>query len=116
MFFVEIHVNRHLVDLRHTVLKSSLDAEFVELDGQHEIRQNRFRDFDPEEPNHGAHGSRDNRGGASHTETVRNVRLIAKREVVIGKHDMLFHTVSIECLHTGFEQTDTSVVAELGDA
>ena len=59
---VEVHVDRRLVDLRYAVLKSGLDAEFIEFDGQHEIRQDGLRDLNSEEPNHGAHSGSDDRG------------------------------------------------------
>lgn len=116
VLFVKVHVDRCLVDLRHAVLKSGFDAEFVELDGQHQIRQYRFRDFDLEEADHGAHGSRDDGGGARHPEAVRNVRLVAQREVVVAELNMFICAVSVEGLHAGFEQTDAAVVAELRDA
>ena len=113
---VEIHVNRRLIDLRHAVLKSGFDAELVELDGQHEVGEDRLRNFDLEEADHGAHGGRDDRGGPRHAEAVRDVRLIAQREVVAAELDVLLLTVGVKCLYASLEQTDATVVAELRDA
>ena len=69
-----------------------------------------------EEPDHGAHGGRDDRGRARHAEAVRDVRLVAQREVVVAELDMLLHAVGVEGLHAGLEQADAAVVAELRDA
>ena len=113
---VEVHVDRRLVGLRHTVLKSCLDAEFIKLDGKHKIRQDRLRNIDLEEPDHGAHGGRDDCGRTGHAEAVRDVRLIAQREVIVTELDVLLHAVGVEGFHAGFEQADAAVVAELRDA
>ena len=116
VFLIEVHIDRGLVDLRYAVLKPGLDAEFIELDRQHEIREYRLRDFDLEEPDHGTHGGRDDRGRPGHAEPVRDVRLVAQREVVVGKRNVLPRAVGVKCLHAGFEQADAAVVAELRDA
>ena len=116
MFLVEIHVNRRFVDLRHAILESGLDAEFVELDRQHKIGKDRLRDFDLEEADHGPHGGSDDSGGPGHSEAVRDIRLVAEREVVVAERDVRIPAVGVERLHAGFEQADAAVVAELRDA
>ena len=88
-FFVEVHVDQAFVDLRHTVLQTSADAQLVFLDRQDQARQNLARDRHVVELAQRAHRRCDNRARTGQPDLTRDARRIPQREVLRREFDSL---------------------------
>ena len=107
----EVHVDQALVDLDDAVLKPGGNVQFLRLGGQDQVGLNVLGDADAVEGHQGPQARRDDGAGAGQADAVRDVRVVADREVLVVQLDLVFLAVVVEPLDRGLQQADAAVVA-----
>ena len=96
---IEIHVDQALIGLRNAVLKTRRNLQFIGFNRQNQVSQIRLWDGDAIECHQGPHARRNDGTGPRQAHKVRNVRIIAQREIALMQDDALLAAMIIKTLH-----------------
>ncbi|MPN53417.1 hypothetical protein SDC9_201081 [bioreactor metagenome] len=110
-FPVKIHIDQALINLRDAVLQPGWYRKLFVLHRENQVCLNRLRDSQPVEAHQSTHTSRNNRAGAGHTNTARDIGLVAQREITPIQLDAIGLAVIVKNLDARLEQTDSAVIA-----
>ena len=108
---VEVHEDEAIVDLNHTVLKATVDAQFFLLGFEADCRLILERNRHLVELHQRLEHRRADGRGARESDEARDVDLVGGREIALRERDVVLDAILEEALGDGLEEANAAIVA-----